>query len=115
MAKRTISPFKKAWTIITSRFKREKEEEFVRLRRALCKDCPLNSLNKERLSLFDKLRKYPSDFYSWITGFEDVLGICTHEYCGCSIAAKSNIEDEMCPEDKWESVFIPQNSKKKAR
>lgn len=94
--------FKTILTIIKSRFKKESEEsERIKNKRNICKTCPFNSLNMEKIPLKKRILKQLSDFYSYITGNSevDVLGNCNA--CeACSVYYKTENEDE-CPKDKW--------------
>ena len=108
--------FKIIWkikTIILSRFKKPQNQEWVELRRSICKNCPHNSKKTTTLSLKVRLTRFLSDFLTWITRAEqEDLGICTHEKCGCDIFFKSKIDEEICPEGYW-SVYEPNSSKTK--
>lgn len=90
--------------IIKSRFKKNKEEDWVEKRRQTCKACPYNSKNVEKIPFDKRVIIYLSDFYSWICGKkkEDNLGNCT--YCGCSIFYSSSEEFERCKLGKWDNI-----------
>jgi len=93
---------KKVWRIIYSRLKKIKTEDFVKERRAECKKCEWNTLNinSEKLTTEQKIIKFFSDTYSYITGNaeKDVLGGCS--ICGCSVYFKT-IDEDSCPKNKW--------------
>ncbi len=98
---------KKIKTIILSRFKNNKEEEWVKERRSICLGCNYNSLYDSGLrnhNFFLAMTFALSRFYSWLCGKseEDVLGECT--ICGCSIFYKSEEDSEICGADKWEDI-----------
>jgi hypothetical protein len=81
--------------ILTSRFKKDKKEQWVLDRRKTCSLCHYNSLNQKKLSLKIKILKTLSDFYTWITFQEKTdLGTCTD--CGCDLFYKTMTEEENC-------------------
>jgi hypothetical protein len=101
----------KLWSILKSRFKKEKGEEWISERRAVCVSCSHNSLNSPERNLKQKLYKILSDFYTLITFAENEdLGECA---CGCSIYFKTRELAENCwakekyGDDKWKSIYIP--------
>lgn len=86
-----------------SRFRRQREEEWVKQRRVTCLECENNSLNDTSSTLAHDFLAALSYFYSWITGRaeEDNLGNCLA--CeSCSIYFKTNELEENCPKEKWE-------------
>jgi hypothetical protein len=93
-------------TIIKSRFKKDKEEDWVKKRRETCKGCSYNSKNVEIIPFNKKITIWLSNFYSWITGKkrEDNLGNCFGCPLTCSIYYKSNEELEVCPKEYWEKL-----------
>jgi len=105
---------KKIWKILLSRFKRNKNEQWVKERREVCKNCPYNSKNSKKHNiLLEKL----SHLLDYITLSEkEDLGFCE---CGCDIAKKTLIEEEQCyskligEEDKWQSIYIPNKAQEK--
>jgi len=106
----------KIWRIIKSRFKKDTGESWVEERRKICKVCPFNSKNKEKLSVKNKFIKIFSDLYTTITFSEYIdLGTCS---CECPIWYKTADEEEECwakeekNDDKWKSIYIPNNKKK---
>lgn len=102
----------KIWTILKSRFIRDNNEDWVKERRAICKECrTYNSLYyKEKTSLKNRVYKILSDLLTFITFAEnEELGQCLHKNCGCSIFYKTKIEEEFCHEEKWKSINIPNN------
>jgi len=108
----------KIWRIIKSRFENETGEQWVSERREICRTCLYNSLNASGTTLKQKVYKAISDFYTWLTRSENEhLGECE---CTCSIWYKTRQISEECwakeeyGDDKWKSIFIPQNSKRKA-
>jgi len=104
----------KLWRIITSRFKKETGEDFIAQRREVCRTCPHNSLNSSERTLKQKVYKYLSDFYTWLTKAENEdLGDCLK--CGCNLYYKSRIEDEDCvlEPSKWKSIYIPNKKSKR--
>lgn len=97
----------KLWTILKSRFTKNKNEYWIEVRRKICKDCKIyNSLYYEdSLSVKNKIYKILSDFYTKITFSEnEELGQCLHKDCGCNIWYKTNTPTEFCHENKWKSV-----------
>lgn len=89
-------------TIALSRFKKTKDEDYVKERREICRTCPLNTKNQEKVNLKIKLIKFISDLYTFVTFNKKTdLGSCGHETCGCDIFYKSIEIDEKCPEKKW--------------
>lgn len=110
--------FRKIWMILSSRFRKEREEDWIEQRREACRVCTHNSLNNSETSTKKRLLKFLSDLYTKVTfaKYED-LGTCE---CSCPIALKTRERDEICwaaeeyGDDKWKSIFIPQKSKKKA-
>ncbi len=106
--------FKIIWkikTIILSRFKKPQNQEWVELRRSICKNCPHNSKKTTTLSLKVRLFKYLSDFLTWITRAEqEDLGYCT--ICTCPLYFKTQEEDSECDLGFW-SIHRPNSSKTK--
>jgi protein-arginine kinase activator protein McsA len=97
---------KKFKTIVLSRFKRENQEDWVEVRRKICKACPYNSKNQAKVKFKKRVLIYLSDFYSFITGNKekDNLGNCTA--CeSCSVAFKTLEPYEHCPEEKWNYIL----------
>ncbi len=95
--------FKKIKTILLSRIKRNKEEEWIRKRQMICLRCESNSLNVSSLSYYRFFLTTLSSFYSYIMGRskEDNLGNCLS--CeACSVYFKSFEKEENCPLNKWE-------------
>ncbi len=94
-------------TIVFSRFKKPNKESFVEKRREICRTCPLNTKNLEKLSFKIKVVKFFSDLYSSITGNkkEDDLGSCS--VCGCSIFYKTQEKLESCAAKpaKWRKIY----------
>lgn len=94
---------KKIWRIIKSRLRKTKTEDFVKERRKECKKCEWNTLNisPETLTTEQKIIKFFSDAYSYITGNseKDVLGSCS--LCNCSLYYKSLEKEEYCKANKW--------------
>ena len=106
--------FKIIWkirTIILSRFKKPQNQEWVELRRSICKNCPHNSKKTTTLSLKVRLTRLLSDFLTWITRAEqEDLGHCT--ICTCPIFFKSLEKLEKCDAGYW-SVYEPNSSETK--
>lgn len=119
MAERIKSPWRKIWTILASRFRKEREEDWVKERREVCKLCEFNSLNSKDFTTKQKVLKFLSDLYTKITFSHYIeLGTCI---CGCSIYFLTREKDSVCTakeeygDDKWKSILPERNSKKKAR
>lgn len=98
--------------IITSRFKKEREEDWILKRREVCKTCPLNTNNLAETTLRIKVIQRLSNFLSWLTRAKSKdLGYCS--ICGCPIFFLTREEDTECSskekygDDKWKSIYIP--------
>ena len=90
-------------TILLSRIKHNKEEEWIQKRRLTCLECNYNTLNGGSLKGYRFFLAIISSSYSKLMGRakEDVLGECSA--CGCSIFYKSeSLED--CVKGKWEAL-----------
>ena len=90
-------------TILLSRIKHNKEEEWVVRRLNTCLECNYNTLNGGSLKGYRFFLAIISSAYSKLMGRakEDVLGECSA--CGCSIFYKSeSLED--CVKGKWETL-----------
>jgi len=100
----------KIWTILKSRFIRDKNEDWVKERREVCRNCrTYNSLHyKEKTSLKNRVYKILSDFYTFITFAENEdLGQCLHPECGCPTFFSTLSSESSCPDNKWKSIYIP--------
>lgn len=120
MAERIKSPWRKIWTILTSRFRKEREEDWVKERREQCAKCCHNTLNIKDISWKVRVAKLFSDFYTAITLAKNKnLGQCS--ICFCELYFKQLMPEESCSADligedpKWTSILPERNSKKKAR
>ena len=74
-------------------------------RLSICEGCPLNSDNKEQLTLLDNLKMRLNKILNFLTGVSvDDDSICTS--CGCNLIFKSSQNDpeNMCPEGKWSNL-----------
>lgn len=97
---------KKGYLAIKSRLEYKKiltEKQKARL--AICKDCPLNSDNKEQLTLLDNFKLRLNKILNFLTSVSvDDNSICTS--CGCNLIFKSSQEDpeNMCPLKKWDNL-----------
>jgi protein-arginine kinase activator protein McsA len=98
--------FKSAHLAIKSRREHNgKLTEQQKIRLSVCKDCPLNSDNKEQLTLLDtfkiRLNKILNFFMS-VSVDDD--SVCTS--CGCNLVFKSSQQDpeNMCPLGKWDNL-----------
>lgn len=92
--------------ILKSRFQKETDEEFVKLRREICEKCLYSTRFTSRNTLRLKLSKALSDFYSFITMSEnDDLYECS--ICTCALYYKTRIPEEQCEKGKWKSIYIP--------
>ena len=91
------------WIITLSRFKKEKNDQWIKDRRAKCKLCPFNTKNMVRVPQRELYIKILSDFYSKITGNAEVdnLGNCS-ECDSCSVYFKTREGVEECPKEFWE-------------
>lgn len=91
-------------TILLSRVKHNKEEEWIRIRRKTCLGCKFNTLNGGSLKGYRFFLAISSYAYSYLMGRikEDILGICS--ICGCSIFYKSEGIGNLCEHTppKWE-------------
>jgi protein-arginine kinase activator protein McsA len=97
--------FKKLQLAIKSR--REYKKTLTPLQKsrlAICKDCPLNSDNKDELSLLDSLKMRLNKILNFLMNVSvDDDSICTS--CGCNLIFKSSQKDpeNMCPLKKWDN------------
>ena len=93
-------------TILLSRIKHNKEEEWVQKRRLTCLECNYNTLNGGSLKGYRFFLAISSYAYSYLMGRikEDILGICS--ICGCSVFYKSEDKGRQCEHKptKWESL-----------
>ena len=81
--------------IVKSRFiKGENLPEWYEQRLQMCSNCPMNSKNIEQ-----------KDKSSVRKGWELIAGAhCTDPSCGCTITEKAKIEEEFCPQNKWQAI-----------
>lgn len=100
------SIFKKLQLAIKSRREHQKTlTPLQKSRLAICKDCPLNSDNKEQLNLLDSLKIRLNKVLNFLMNVSvDDDSICTS--CGCNLIFKSSQKDpeNMCPLKKWENL-----------
>jgi hypothetical protein len=92
-------------TILLSRIKHNKEEEWVKRRVVTCLECNYNTLNGGSLKGYRFFLVMLSSLYSKLMGRskEDVYGNCSA--CSmCSIYFKAFEPDEMCIKNKWERL-----------
>jgi hypothetical protein len=100
------SIFKKAHLAIKSR--REYQKTLTPLQKSrleFCKECPLNSDNKEQLSLLDTFKMRLNKILNFLMNVSvDDDSICTS--CGCNLIFKSSQKDpeNMCPLEKWNNL-----------
>lgn len=95
-------------TIILSRFKKNKEENWVNKRRETCSGCEYNSINSGTKSKYKFFLATLSYFFSLITfrAKEDNLGNCT-ACSSCSIYFKTLEKEETCEHprgSKWKNI-----------
>lgn len=98
-----INKFKR---IIFSRFKKPKEEPWIKKRREVCKNCPFNSKINKTNSFKVIIIMNLSKLFSKITNrIMDNLGECL--ICGCSIYYKSAEKEENCEAtpSKWDNII----------
>lgn len=97
---------KKGYLAIKSRKEYTKDLTPLQKRRlSICKDCPLNSDNKEQLNLMDTFKIRLNKVLNFLMGISvDDNSICT--YCGCNLIFKSSQEDpeNLCPLKKWDKL-----------
>ena len=94
---------KKIKIIILSRILKPKMNQWVKDRRLICKFCPYNTLNMEKLPWRVKVAKFFSDLYTFITFNEKTkLGVCS--VCTCDLYYKTQTEIEYCEKEKWQKV-----------
>jgi hypothetical protein len=97
--------FKKLQLAIKSR--REYQKKLTPLQKsrlAICKDCPLNSDNKDDLTLLDSFKMRLNKILNFLMNVSvDDDSICTS--CGCNLIFKSSQKDpeNMCPLKKWDN------------
>ena len=91
-------------TILLSRIKHNKEEQWIERRREICLKCEHNTLNGGSLIGYRFFLATFSSLFSKLMGRakEDVLGECG--LCGCSIFYKSAEKEENCLAGKWETL-----------
>lgn len=100
------SIFKKAQLAIKSR--REYQKTLTLLQKSrleICRECPLNSDNKEQLSLLDTFKMRLNKILNFLMNVSvDDNSICTS--CGCNLIFKSSQKDpeNMCPLKKWDEL-----------
>lgn len=100
----------KLLTIIKSRFRQQREEAWIKERRATCLECEYNSLNTTSTSLAHNFLATLSYFFSWIFGRADrdhKAGICTICTCPINLKIVETEEEYACPHpdgNKWEKV-----------
>jgi protein-arginine kinase activator protein McsA len=98
--------FKIAYLAIKSRAEHNgKLTEQQKKRLSVCKECPLNSDNKDQLTLLDTFKIRINkilNFFMRVSVTDD--SICTS--CGCNLVFKSSQQDpeNMCPLDKWNNL-----------
>ena len=98
--------FKKLNLAIKSR--KEYNENLTPLQKkrlSICKNCPLNSDNKEQLTLLDSFKIRLNKILNFFMQVDvDDNSICTD--CGCNLIFKSSQEDpeNMCPLNKWNNL-----------
>jgi hypothetical protein len=98
--------FKKLQLAIKSR--REYQKTLTPLQKSrldICRECPLNSDNKEQLTLLDTFKMRLNKILNFIMNVSvDDNSICTS--CGCNLIFKSSQEDpeNMCPLKKWDNL-----------
>jgi len=91
--------------LLLSRFKKEKNEQWVQDRRQICKVCPYNTKNLESISRKQKIVNFFSKIYSAITFSENEdLGECS--ICTCPLFYKTREKEENCDKNKWKSIHI---------
>jgi hypothetical protein len=81
-------------------------------RLSICEGCPLNSDNKEQLTLVDTFKMRINKVLNFLTGVSvDDDSICTS--CGCNLIFKSSQNDpeNMCPEGKWGNIKTKKQKK----
>lgn len=90
-------------TILLSRIKHNKEEEWIIKRTKTCLECEHNTLNGGILKGYRFFLTTLSVFYSWLMGRskeEGTLGYCN--LCGCDNFFKTAEKFEKCLANKWE-------------
>jgi len=104
---------KKLQIIILSRFKKPKNEKWIKDRRIACFNCEHNTNNTNKLSIKLKIMIILSDFYTWITLNEKTnLGNC--KICTCDLYYKTSEITEICEArpTKWKSIYKPNSAQK---
>lgn len=100
-----IKIYNSLYLAIKSRLEYKKTlSEKQKIRLSICKDCPLNSDNKEQLTLLDTFKLRINKILNFLLRVSvDDNSICT--YCGCNLIFKSSQEapENMCPLNKWEN------------
>lgn len=100
------SIFKKAHLAIKSRREYQKNLTPLQKKRLdVCRECPINSDNKEQLTLMDTFKMRLNKMLNFFMNVSvDDDSICTD--CGCNLIFKSSQEDpeNMCPLKKWDNL-----------
>ena len=92
-------------TILLSRIKHNKEEQWVERRIETCLECNYNTLNGGSLKGYRFFLATLSSLYSRLMGRakEDIYGNCS-ACTMCSIYFKASEKEEDCKKGKWESL-----------
>lgn len=98
--------FKVPYLAIKSRMEYDgKITEQQKKRLSVCRDCPLNSDNKEQLTLLDTFKIRINKMLNAIMKVSvNDDSVCTS--CGCNLIFKSSQQDKenMCPLGKWDNL-----------
>ena len=94
-------------TILLSRIKHNKEEEWIRTRRKTCLECKFNTLNGGSLKGYRFFLANLSVLYSKIMGRskeDGTMGYCN--ICGCDNIWKASSEEEQCSDNppRWKRL-----------
>ncbi len=106
---------KKIRIIILSRIKKTKVEKWAKERMKICRDCPYNTKNQEKISTKQKIVRFFSNLLTFITTgrFNEDNSECG--ICFCTLTYKVTTKQEVCEHpdgDKWKSVYIPNSAQK---
>ncbi len=100
----------KIWTIIKSRFKKNKQEDWVKKRREICLGCEFNSINTQRTTFTHDFLATLSYFFSWLLkrAVEDhKYGSCIICHCPITLKIEETDPEYTCkhPEgNQWKSM-----------
>lgn len=98
---------KKIKRIVLSRFKKEKNEPWIKERKIICLGCTFNTKNVIKVSFKQKVKRFFSNILTLVlTGkLDSDNSECS--ICGCPLKYKIPEIEEECDKGKWKSIYIP--------